>query len=56
MATVFNADWTGTAAGDGPRAELVLSPGAEGVLENLIGSDRVRILIETEEFGYVSAV
>ncbi|HUW66412.1 MAG TPA: hypothetical protein VMW83_17280 [Spirochaetia bacterium] len=56
MATVFNADWTDTAAGGRPRAQLVLSPGAEDALLNLIDSAKSGILIETEEFGSVPAI
>jgi len=48
MATVFTADWTGTAAGSGSRAQLILSSGAEGALLNLIDNAKARILIETE--------
>jgi hypothetical protein len=49
MTTVFNADWTDTAPGGRPRAQRVLSPGAEDALLNLIDSAKSRILIETED-------
>jgi len=56
MATVFNTYWIDTAAGGWPRAQLILSPGAEDALLNLIDSAKFRILIETEEFGSVPAI
>ncbi|MDA8336497.1 MAG: phosphatidylserine/phosphatidylglycerophosphate/cardiolipin synthase family protein [Peptococcaceae bacterium] len=56
MAAVFDSDWNGTATGSGPRAALVLSPGAQGVLLHLIDSAKNQVLIETEEFGDVPAI
>ena len=47
---VFEADWNGLAAGDGPRHHLVLSPGAQPSLLWLIRQPGP-VDIETEELG-----
>ncbi len=47
--TVFNADWTNTPAGPGPRRVLILSPGSQSDLIALIESAHTRLDLEEEE-------
>lgn len=50
LSEVFNADWQDMEAGKGPRRGLVISPGSENDLTNLI-SEPGKVFIETEEMG-----
>ncbi len=52
---VFQSDWTGVPAGRGPRGALVLSPGASGVFESLLGRPGP-LRIEAEEMGYLRGI
>ncbi len=52
---VFQADWTGTRAGPGPRRALVLSPGSEPDLAAVIGQPG-NVDIESEELGDDTAI
>ncbi len=50
LSSVFNADWQDSEAGKNPRKGLVISPGSETDLANLI-EEPGKIFIETEEMG-----
>lgn len=50
LSSVFNADWQDSEAGKKPRKGLVISPGSETDLANLI-EEPGKIFIETEEMG-----
>ncbi|MBN6739619.1 GTP-binding protein [Acidithiobacillus sp. MC6.1] len=53
--TVFDADWTNTRAGPGPRRVLVLSPGSEPAIAAVI-SQPGPVDIESEEMGNDRAI
>lgn len=50
LSSVFNADWQDSEAGKKPRKGLVISPGSETDLANLV-EEPGKIFIETEEMG-----
>jgi len=55
LATVFQADWTGTPAGAMPRYSLVLSPGSQNALVRLLDTSGP-VAVTTEELGDAPAL